>query len=250
MIEDIKMPQTYLTVFPDAKDVFADPVERYARLINPFISIDLSAVNPSWSGTIHLVSPVEPVDGLLGELTTDAHNEFLKINWLAFKLNAENKYELLGDFAFFARENTQLKSPHEGFEKEAYLKELDQCYADNQKHFAQAKAKYLKFAALFGDDGGDTFAKKQEYYGEAYNLLDQLGGNASDANWTSYCDGIDMNMDDDENIYPISPSGNRFYFIAGAPGYHYITKGYGEPDWIVLFYEPIERIAWLTFDYS
>jgi hypothetical protein len=250
MIENIKTPQPYLTIFPDAKEVFAEPIEKYARLINPYISIDLSAVNSAWSGRIHLVSPVEPVDGLLGELTTDVHNDFLKTNWLAFKLNVENRYELLGDFAFFARENNQLKSPYEGFEKEAYLKTLDECYADNQKHFAQAKAKYLKFGALFGDDGGDTLAKKQEYYGEAYNLVDQLGGNVGDANWTSYCDGIDMSMEDDENIYPVSPSGNRFYFIAGVPGYHYITKGYSEPDWIVLFYEPIERIAWLTFDYS
>ena len=196
-----------------------------------------------------MVSPVEPVDGLLGDLTENAHNDFLKPKWVAFKLNADNKYELMGDFAFFAREN-DLVAPYKGFKKADYLKELDQCYADNQQHFTEAKQKYAKFNALFGDHGGSTLAKKQKYYGESYNLLDQLGGGACEANWCSYCDGINMNRDDDENVYPISPAGNRFYFIASVPGYHYITKGYSESDLIVLFYEPIERIAWLTFDYT
>jgi hypothetical protein len=249
MLEDINTPQPYLTVFPDAKDVFAEPVEKYAQLINPYISIDLSAVNPAWSGKIHIVSPVEPVDGLLGELTENAHNDYLKMNWLAFKLNADNKYELMGDFTFFARENTALKASYRGFKEEAYRKELTEVYADNQKHFAEAKAKYAEYGALYGDLG-KTLAEKQANWPESYNYLDQLGGGAIDQNWCSYCDGINMNMDDEENVYPISPAGNRFYFIACVPGYHYITKGYSEPDSIVLFYEPIERIAWLTFDYT
>jgi hypothetical protein len=249
MIEDINTPQPYLTVFPDAKDVFAEPVEKYAQLINPYISIDLAAVNPAWSGKIHIVSPVEPVDGLLGELTENAHNDYLKTNWLAFKLNAQSKYELMGDFTFFAHENTSLKASYRGFKEEAYRKELADAYADNRKHFAEAKEKYAQYGALYGDQG-KTLAEKQANWPDSYNLLDQLGGGAGDANWTSYCDGINMNMDDEENIYPISAAGNRFYFIACVPGYHYITKGYSEPDSIVLFYEPIERIAWLTFDYS
>ena len=249
MLEDINTPQPYLTVFPDVKDVFAEPVEKYAQLINPYLSIDLSAVNPVWTGKVHLVSPVEPVDCLLGELTANAHNNFLRMNWLAFKLNIENKYELLGDFAFFARENDDLKAPYKSFKKENYLKELYECYADNQKHFAEAKAKYAKYGALYGDRG-ETLAEKQAIWTEPMNLLDQLGGEVGDANWCSYCDGINMNMDDEDNVYPISPAGNRFYFIAGVPGYHYITKGYSEPDWIVLFYEPIERLVWFTFDYS
>jgi hypothetical protein len=249
MIEDINTLQPYLTVFPDAKDVFSEPVDKYAQLINPFISIDLSAVNPAWTGKIHIVSPVEPVDGLLGELTENAHNDYLKMNWLAFKLNAENKYELMGDFTFFARENTALKASYKDFKEEAYRKELAEAYADNQKHFAEAKEKYARYGALYGDLG-KTLAEKQANWPDSYNYLDQLGGGACDANWCSYCDGINMNMEDEENVYPISPAGNRFYFIACVPGYHYITKGYSEPDCIVLFYEPIERIAWLTFDYT
>ena len=80
MLEDINKPQPYLTVFPDSKDVIAESVEKYASLINPFISIDLSAVNRAWSGKIHLVSPLESADGLLGELTEDAHNDYLRMN--------------------------------------------------------------------------------------------------------------------------------------------------------------------------
>lgn len=244
MIKDINSPQSYLTVFPATSDVFAEPVGKYAQLINPFISIDLSAVNPTWSGKIHLVSPVEPVDGLLGEFTENAHNDYLRMNWLAFKLNTNSKYELMGDFKFFARENGDIKEPFKGFNKQ-----MAECYADNKKHFAEAKVKHALYGALYGDQG-KTLTEKQANWPESYNLLDQLGGGACDANWSSYCDGINMNMDDDENVYPISPAGNRFYFVACVAGYHYITKGYSEPDSIVLFYEPIERIAWLTFDYT
>jgi hypothetical protein len=244
MIENINTLQPYLTIFPDPKDVFAEPVEKYARLINPYLSIDLSAVNPAWTGRIHLVSPVEPVDGLLGELTTNTHNDYLKMNWLAFKLNADSRYELMGDFEYFAIENSSAKESDKNLQIE-----LVTHYAENKIGFAEAKAKYAKYGALYGDQG-NTLEEKQVLWPESYNLLDQLGGGACDANWCSYCDGTNMNMDDEENVYPISPAGNRFYFIASVPGYHYITKGFSEPDSIVLFYEPIERIAWITFDYT
>ncbi len=244
MIEDLNTLQPYLTIFPDAKDVFAEPVEKYAELINPYLSIDLSTVNPAWKGKIHLVSPVEPIDGMIGELTSNAHNDYLKMNWIAFKLNSDDRYELLGDFNYFARENSSVKKSNKNLQAE-----LETHYADNKTGFAEARAKYAKYGALYGDQG-KTLAEKQALWTEPYNYLDQLGGGACDSNWCSYCDDIDMNMDDEEDVYPISPSGNRFYFIACVPGYHYITKGYSEPDSIVLFYEPIERIAWITFDYT
>jgi hypothetical protein len=253
MIEDIKTPQPYLTVFPDAKDVFAEPVEKYATLLNPFISIDLSAVNPAWAGKIHLVSPVEPVEGFIGQYTQDFHNDFLKTNWIAFKLNADNKYELMGDFNYFEHENNHLKELHKEFQKE-----FDEHYAKNQKGFAEAKENYAKYGALYDKYGGETLAEKQAYYDEPSNLLDQLGGNTGWANWTVDCEdfGVKLNAEyylqytDTDAVYPIGPNGNRFYFIASVPAWHYITNGHGGADAIVLFYEPIERIAWLTFDYT
>jgi hypothetical protein len=253
MIENINALQPYLTVFPDATDVFAEPVEKYARLVNPYLSIDLSAVNPAWTGKIHLVSPVEPIDGMLGELTTSTHNDYLKTNWIAFKLNAENRYELLGDFSYFAHENSSVKQSSKNLQAE-----IDAHYVENKEGFAEAKAKYAKYGALYGDYGGETLEEKQAYFDEPYNYLDQLGGPIGWGNWTSYCEDFNIKlntgyyMDDEaeDDVYPISSTGNRFYFIACVPGYHFITKGYSEADAIILFYEPIERIVWITFDYT
>jgi hypothetical protein len=200
-----------------------------------------------------LVAPNEPYEGFMGEYTPDFHNDFLKPNWIAFKLNADNKYELLGDFRYFFLENTDIKEPNPD-----YTKELKEHYVNNLKGLAQAKQRYAKFGVLFGEHGGKTFESKQAYYTEPMNLLDQLGGEIGFANWTNYCEdfGIKLNIIDEDdpdaesNVYPISPAGNRFYFIAGVPFYHYITNSYGGADWIVLYYEPIERIAWFTFDYT
>ena len=66
--------------------------------------------------------------------------------------------------------------------------------------------------------------KNKKFDGESYHLLDQLDGGACDANMCSYYDGINMNIEDEENVYPISAAGNRFYFVACVPSYHYITK--------------------------
>lgn len=243
MIEDIQTVQPYLTVFPDAKDVFAEPVEKYAAHIHPLLSIDLSAVNPTWQGKIHLVLPIEPHESLMGEYTQAFHNDYLKPNWIAFRLNADNQFELLGDFRFFAQADTHFKAPYAHFSDE-----LNQHYVGSHNGLNEAKARFEKYQALYYATDKKPLEKRPE--DKPMNLLDQLGGGVGDANWTSYCDGIDMNMDDEDDIYPISPAGNRFYFIAGVPAWHYITNSYGGADWIVLFYEPIERIAWMTFDYS
>jgi hypothetical protein len=250
MIEDIKNPQDYLTVFPDASDVFAAPVEKYMQHIQPLLSIDLKAVNPNWHGKIHLVLPIEPHEGFMGEYTPDFHNDYLKPNWIAFKLNLDFKYELMGDFHYFALENFNFKEPYKDF-----TFDLNAHYDRRNKGYEQAKARFAKYGVLYG--GYDNPLEKRE--DEApLNILDQLGGTIGFANWTNYCEefGIKLNIVDEDdaeaehNVYPISPNGNRFYFVAGVPAYHYITNGYGGADWIVLYYEPIERIAWLTFDYS
>ena len=53
--------------------------------------------------------------------------------------------------------------------------------------------------------------------------------------------------DDDTGIWPISRGGNRFWFVAEVPGYFYRHSG---ADSILLFFEPVERLALLMFDWS
>ncbi|MBD0690397.1 hypothetical protein [Streptomyces sp. CBMA123] len=46
---------------------------------------------------------------------------------------------------------------------------------------------------------------------------------------------------------PGSAVEHGFRFVAAVPGYHYRRGG---ADWILLFFEPVERLALLTFDWS
>ncbi|WP_321802859.1 hypothetical protein [Burkholderia sp. BCC1993] len=64
------------------------------------------------------------------------------------------------------------------------------------------------------------------------------------------CSGTsDFPVDDSDpdDIRPIGPDGARFRFVAGVRGWEYRAMG---ADWILLFYEPISRVALLTFDWS
>lgn len=101
MIEDIVTPQPGLKVYPPDTDVFAEPDAALARHLHPLVSIDLATVDPSWQGWIHLLSPVEPYDGLVGQDTAAYHNDYLRANWIGFRLDDNNRYTLLGDPRYF-----------------------------------------------------------------------------------------------------------------------------------------------------
>lgn len=233
MIKYIDTPQSYLTVFPNPPAVFADPVEKYARHLLPLLTIDLCSINPSWDGSIHLVCPVEPNSCLVGEFSQAYHNDFLKTNWLAFRLGKDSRYELLGDFRYFLLENPDMVGPSPG-----YRESLEKYYKDIHLKFIEARTDFQKNGQLRG------------------YLVDQLGGELPFMNWTVFCydNGIRMNVSSESDpeamrsVYPISQKGNRFYFVAAAPASTYVSKC--GVDLIVVFYEPVERIAWLTFDYS
>jgi hypothetical protein len=101
---DIAETAPFLKPFPNVSDVFDEPVALHGRHLHPLVSVDLSVINSSWSGWIHLVSPIEPYSGCVGEYTTPFHNEYLQENWIAFRLK-NNRYSLLGDFRYFLLEN-------------------------------------------------------------------------------------------------------------------------------------------------
>ena len=58
----------------------------------PPSAIDLGAIEPEWSGWIHLLSPLEPCEGYVGDHTGAAHNACTRENWLAFRLDADDRY--------------------------------------------------------------------------------------------------------------------------------------------------------------
>ena len=107
MLRDLLLPQPFLKPFPRPETVFADPVVRYERHLHPLLSIELGVVDPKLSGWIHLVSPIEPCDGYLGDSGKEYWGPFLQPNCIAFRLKSEDRYELLGDFRFFGIENLE-----------------------------------------------------------------------------------------------------------------------------------------------
>jgi hypothetical protein len=242
MLKYIDTLEPFLKVYPAAEQVFAEPVERYARHIFPLVSIDLSTVNPSWSGWIHLVNTVEPEDEIVGKATHPFHNYYLRENWVAFHLTDEDRYELLGDLRYFYLENPPDTLP------EAYgghRQELEEHYARQHAVFAEARARFAEHGVFYSQNkvkyNRDLSQEKPS------TLLTQLGGGVGNGEWTYGSDPFPLDESDENNVRPLTPDGTPFHFIAKTSAYDYCEWGADE---IYLFFEPESRVALLTFGWS
>lgn len=133
---DFTQPQPFLHPFPDPADVFASDPAQAAKLLHPLVSIDLSAVDPAWSGRIHLLSPVEPYDDYFADGAEAYHSYYTRRNWIGFRLGEDSRYELLGDWRCFqamSEDKTRSQDP-----------ELLEHYAKQQQSFDEVKAAYAE----------------------------------------------------------------------------------------------------------
>lgn len=239
MQEDVMTAGTGLRVYPDPAEVFAADQADLAQHLHPLISIDLAELNPTWHGWVHLVSPLEPPEGYLGDHTETFHSPLQKTNWLGFSMQGDH-YRLLGDIRYFARATTptELPDPWPGFRKQ-----LDEhCDAEQRSYQAHRDAFRREGALLSRAEDGTP----SDEDADAVALLEQLGGEAdAHGNWVQP-DLFHIEYDDDI-AWPVSPAGNPFRFVASVPGWHYRRSG---ADSILLFFEPVERLALLTFDWS
>ncbi|WP_455008426.1 hypothetical protein [Neisseria sicca] len=223
-----------LHAFPEAETVFSEKQPWLKEHFLPCISIDLVEINPEWKGiTLHLINPQEPGDGLIGELTQFAHNEFIGINWLSFRLTEDNRYEFLGDERYFLRSRANkhlLTDPY-----------LEKYFAENLKNYAEQKK---AFQEKTGDYNGEPYFSKYDGL-----FLNSLGGERIESsNWSTSDDipsAYKMTQDEDGNV-TITHNGNRFYHIASACGYSYSHGA----DNIVMLYEPISRLVLFTYDWT
>jgi hypothetical protein len=234
-----------LTVFPDASHVFAEPVVRYRKYLHALLSIELSLVNPTWTGCVHLLNPVEPYDGCLADDTLPAHTETCKQNWLSCKLDANNRYTLLADFDFFAL-GSRCAVPR----WPEYQNELAKTYDQAEKDHLDCQARYQTYGGLYR---GKRFKplEKDDPQSDPKALLEQLGGHAPDGNWADNS-AIEVLHDPARGLVPRVTGAdmsaiNDFHFIASVPGYHYRS---GSADTLLLFYSPSTRIATHTFDWT
>jgi hypothetical protein len=230
--------------FPEAQNVFAAPVDRYRKYLQPLLSIDLALCNPDWRGLVHLLSPIEPYDGYLGERTIGAHTQYCRMNWLGFKIDAQHRYHLLSDFDFFELDSIQ------GAELDPdlpdYSQELANLYEEAERSFAGFQDRFARFGGLYA---GKRFkpAEKNDPDAEAYAWLSALGGKAPDGNWADGSNVFNIIDDPARGLVPSVRDGDDFHFVASTRGYHYRKSAADE---ILLFYSPSQSIVLQTFDWS
>lgn len=263
MRTDIRGPVEGLTLFPSPDDVFVPEQAGLARYLDPLVTIDLALVNPAWSGRVHLLSPVEPVDGHVGEDAEDHWTDLVRENWLGFALEGD-RYRFLAAPEYFrharlaadprvqafpdmqnpppreaVREFHQARRAHEAWT------ELEEHYAAERESLAQAKAHQTEHGTLC------MVPLREPHVHQDLPVLEQLGGTASAReNWVEAVDfpvEIDDDAGEDGAAWPVGPDGERFELVAAVPGYHYRRTGAGS---ILLFFEPASRTVLLTFDWS
>ncbi len=151
-----------LTPFPE--NIFVEEQNWVNNYLLPLISIDLGILNDKLKGTIvHMLNPVEPYEGLIGEETTEFHNEFCSENWIALELTIDNKYRFLGKEDYF------LSSPNHKNTDEDLIESIN-----------EIKETYNKAKERFKTSGKLLPWQKDN----PQDFMDNLGGRAWEGNWT------------------------------------------------------------------
>ncbi|HVK29825.1 MAG TPA: hypothetical protein VM575_15915 [Nocardioides sp.] len=232
-----------LRMFPPPTDVFVEDQQWLAEHLHPLVSIDLSLVDPALAGWIHLFSPIEPDEVTIGWRTADAAapadpTGMLRENWLSFRVEGD-RMRFLGDERFFALSYDVASAPMEPHDFDRLVAHRD----EQRRSWDATRRWYDEHGTLvrLDDSGAPAYGSV-----EPVHVLDQVGGVAAAGNWAF--DDFPMEFtDDEEGAFPVSPDGRPFRFVAEVPGWHYRTAG---ADGILLFYEPVEQLALLTFDWT
>ncbi|MDO5099280.1 MAG: hypothetical protein Q4D85_11095 [Corynebacterium sp.] len=240
--------ESHLHPFPNPEDVFAGSetdIARAGRVLLPLISIDLRAIDSEFPQTVHLLSPVEPEWGELGESTQQYHTKYGCQNWLGFKLDSDNRYEFLGDWRLF-----EVYSPDAEIAENPDLADL---YDDVHESYRARKTYFDSFGTLaFVDTVSEAAHEQHDLNPPAW--LDMWAEEPGGGNWTTN-DAFPTvtipasNPAADEwptHTYPVTDDGRRFRFIAAVAGSNYSCHG---ADAVLLFFDPETSIVLLTFDW-
>lgn len=233
---EVKTLEPGIGVFPEPSEVFAPEQPWLAQVMHPLLAIDLSLVDPNLSGTVYLVNPIEPFDGLLGENTQAHANEFTGLNWISFQLDGAGRYSFLGVPALFEALTAQPTGA-----------DLAEFYTAADAEFAATKVRWHKYGTLTWGDYEDPTVRRKNWGEPA--LVDQLGGDPGWGNWTSFPPPAAFQLDETNRTTPVLrfADGRPFVFIARTAGYPWREEA---ADAVLLFFEPVSRTAVLTFDWS
>jgi len=230
--------------FPDPETVFVPEQAELIEHLQPFFGIDLSVVNPDWSGYLTMLGPMEPTEHqFVGQATeeTSWHSPLLHTNWIGFKVE-EGRYRLMGDprYFFLHADNQHLADPY--VEARTSLLEM---YADQKAAYEAAKKLYQNSGRLFSPS---ALAENIPLYDvERMTFVEQIGGVADYLKFPISSLSLSYVESEEHGVtagYPRSPAGHLFHHVASVPAHHYQSWG---ADLIMMFYEPVEQLVLFTF---
>lgn len=242
----------YYRAFPDSKDVFARRVRGHAQVLLPVGTLSLRRLSPKWDGQIHFLLPVEPVGGcgLAGQGTNEFCNYLCRPNWVGYRLVGD-QCELACDLRFFRKARYVDQPPRTAAER-AEAEELDQHYRRTHEEFARRAAFYREHGWLC--QWPDQWSgKKRDVRSARAALVGDLGGESWHGNWSNGSgfplskypavrDGYDT-----FKAYPRTADGRDFRFVGGVEMWNYLGDTNGT---LLLFFDPEERVALSTVDWS
>ncbi|TGQ83774.1 hypothetical protein EN850_03245 [Mesorhizobium sp. M8A.F.Ca.ET.207.01.1.1] len=243
---DYTKPSAFLKPFPAAQDVFIAEQVDLESYLHPLVSVDLNAINPDWSGWVHIVSPIEPLAGMgyVGTATEAFHNAYLGENCIIFKVEGD-RYRFMGDRRYFLANWPEAEVTADL--RDEYV-ELREQYREQEASYRNGLDTYRRLGSVHCVEPDGRFKFDNP---EPYPLIEKLGGAAEFWNLHFSLDlAVEETLTPDGRkvqVIPTSRAGHRFVHVASVPGYFYRSHG---ADSIVLFYEPVEKLALIIFDWS
>jgi len=220
--EGLIAPPGFL-LYPEPADVFDQDMERHLKVMHPILSVPAARIDPAWEGVLHIVLPVEPYDGALGESSDEYYGPYCGLGWIRL-VRQGSHYRFLGDWRYFAI----YRAPDE-YDISSYA-EQGQRYLERKLAWAEHRS-MGGYRSAFDETelGGlpesgpwDFWLRTQEDVAEWGDKPGQLMCEKETV------DGVKM-------CYPLNEQGQRYRLVGRLPGYCYIDFGADE---LVVFYDP------------
>lgn len=243
----------YFRPFPAPEDVFAADVAEHCRYLLPVASVNLAHLRSDWQGWAHLVAPIEPFDGLVGEGTEAFHNYLCRENWVGYKI-LDGKYQLACDFRYFLKAHSEASEnailPDRRSELESHYREVMECFSVRKRQFHENQCLRLPGARK----------DKQGKFREPPLELVELGGVPGGCNWAglggmrlAFSPYTDKSGYEDRVAVPKTEDGRDFCFIVEFDLLNYLqasTDTLIDGCHVLLFLDPVDQVALTTFDWS
>jgi hypothetical protein len=247
---------SYLRAFPDPKDVFATRVRQHSSYLLPIASLALKHLSRKWEGSIHFVMPIEPVGGygFPGDGTNPYHNYLCRPNWIGYRMLGD-KCELACDFRFFHKAYYADHSPTSEIAKRE-ARYLPSHYSETRREFAN-HAKFFRKHGWLAQSPDQWKGLKKDARRMRVSLVRDLGGVSFHSNWSNFGDFPISRYPDEfedlgrvyksDRVLPRTEDGRDFHYIGEVEMWNSMGATNGV---LVLFYDPKERVALTTIDWT